>query len=157
MIKKIIEYTDINENLEEIESIATVLFFYTLKSIKNYEQKTRSNFFEDYDKALDVVFDIAGDIFSGSEEEKLTNAQKMSLVPLMNNTQINQFLMNAIPCMYAKIENGRIIQNEETVQEAEDSLWIMNLVNPGFFVEIFSEMSKIKLKEPDKKTDSKKK
>ncbi len=158
MIKKIITYTDIDENFEETERTETVRFFYTLKSIKNYEQKTGSNFFEDYDKAYCLIVNTAGPVLGGGKEE-LTDEQLTALAPLVYSPQINNFLMDFIPCLYAKTDSGKIVQDEETIQEAEDSLWITQLISPGFFTEIFLEISKNQFKIPDnkKKTSSKKK
>ena len=161
MIKKIIEYTDIDENFEEIERTETVRFFYTLRSIKNYEQKTKNNFFEEYDKVFFLVLNTVSGACDGDVKkldlENLTGEQLTALAPLAYDGQINKFVMDFAPCMYANVDSGRIVQDEETIEEAEDSLWIPHLINAGFFTDMFVEISKNQFKTPTGKSNSKKK
>lgn len=158
MIRKTVTFLDLDEGLNEIEKEKTVRFLYTLKSISLYEQKTNSNFFEDNEKTFKVFLNaINGADISKSENAEITDTQLLKIAPLMNNPEINRFLINLLPCMYAEIENGKFVQNEETVSVAENSLWLMELVTIKFFVEIFSEISKNQLKNAPKSNSKKNK
>ena len=64
--------------------------------------------------------------------------------------------MSFTPCLYAKVENDKLAQNELTVEEAEESMWLMELVNIEFFLSVFNEISGKQLQDR-KKTTSKKK
>ena len=64
--------------------------------------------------------------------------------------------MSFIPCLYAKAENDKLAQNELTVEEAEESMWLMELVNIEFFLSVFNEISGKQLQDRKKPTSKKK-
>ena len=151
MIKEIVTYTDFEDN-QEIEKEETLRFAYTPPAVKNYEAETGKPFFESYNEAfsrLATVLDGGVDLVNLSESDAL------KLFPIMTDPTINTFLMEFIPCLYAKVEDNRLVQSVVTVEEAQDSLWLMELVNIEFFLQVFNEISGKTLQ--DKKPKAKKK
>lgn len=143
MLKKSIKYLDLEKTksgYDEIEKEETIRFIFTLAAVRLYEQKTGNLFFNDYSKAWKVFTDTVKDLdikdFNNIPVEK-----QLKLTPILFDQTINGFLMNIIPCVYVEIHDGKFIQNEETVNIAENSMWIMELVNIGFFTELFKELS----------------
>jgi len=144
MIKQTVSYFDI-ENGEEVERESLIRFVFTLPALRLYEQKTGRIFFEDYQAAFkrfgealkSLNLENANDI----NPEEMTLDDQLALMPILADPVINGFLLDFIPCLYAEIENGIFIQNDETRFNAENSMWMMGLVNLTFFIEVFQEIT----------------
>lgn len=159
MIKKTVNYTDIiknGNNYDEIEKEEIVRFVFTLPAIKLYEQKTGNRFFEDYSKAWGTFMTAIKNINIHKIEE-LTLEEQLKIVPILYDPIINEFMMGIVPCLYAEIHDGKYVQNDETVDIAENSLWLMELININFFTEIFKEISANQSKMPNNQTNNKSK
>lgn len=146
MIRENITYTDIEKTengFEEVEKELTVRFLFSVAALRLYEQKTGRKFFKDYETATKVLMKYITDIFKSNKKDinDISDKEKLGLAPMLTDPVINEFVLNVIPCLYIKVGEGRYIQNEETWQECEDSVWIMALVNIEFFMEIFKEIS----------------
>lgn len=130
------------EQLVEVEKTRQLRFLYTVKTMKLYEQKTGRDFFDDYNQAFSR---LTGFLFnSGIDFKKikeLTEEESVQLLPMLTDPTINHFLTDFIPCFYAEVKNGALVQNEETATVAEDSLWFTSLINVQFFLAVFGEVS----------------
>lgn len=151
MIKEIVTYTDFEDN-QEIEKEETLRFAYTPPAVKNYEAETGKPFFESYNEAFSQLATV---LDGGVDLANLSESDALKLFPIMTDPTINTFLMEFIPCLYAKVEDNRLVQSVVTVEEAQESLWLMELVNIEFFLQVFNEISGKTLQ--DKKPKAKKK
>lgn len=151
MIKEIVTYTDFEDN-QEIEKEETLRFAYTPSAVKNYEAETGKPFFESYNHAFSQLATV---LDGGVDLANLSESDALKLFPIMTDPTINTFLMDFIPCLYAKVEDNRLVQSVVTVEEAQESLWLMELVNIEFFLQVFNEISGKTLQ--DKKPKAKKK
>lgn len=144
MIKKEVEFIDIEVNadgsIEEIIKSEMVRFSHTLASVKLYEQNTGQKFFDEYAKAT-VRFTSYLSNLNMTNLDNLSEEQQIQLLPILSDSVINTFLMNLVPCMYTEIHDGRFVQNMDTVENAEGSIWLMDLINITFFSEIMEELS----------------
>ena len=151
MLKQEVTYEDVEfliddatgeEQLEEVQKTRQLRFLYTVKTMKLYEQRTGRDFFSDYNKAF---AQLTGFLFnSGIDFKKikeLSEEEAVHLLPMLTDPIINHFLTDFIPCFYAEVKQGVLIQNEDTVETAEDSLWFTSLINIEFFLAVFSEIS----------------
>lgn len=151
MLKKDVTYEDIEfikneksglEEPQEVSKTHTLRFLYTLKTIKLYEQVTGRDFFDEYNKAFNRLTSYLFE--SGINFEKInaiSEEEAIKLLPMLTDPLINRFLMDFIPCFYAEVNNGVLVQSEGTIETARDSLWLMSLVNVEFFLNIFNEIS----------------
>lgn len=159
MIKKDVTYLEIvaqDENgIQEKEHTETIRFVYTITAIKLFEQRTGKNFFDSYTKALTAFAKYAGGL-DLKNVEQMDTAQQLALLPMLSDRGINEFAMGLIPCMYAKVVNGRYVQNDETAIVAEESLWMPQLINVSFFGELLKEISANQSKTATKNKKSKK-
>ncbi len=150
MIKEKISYMDVvrtEEGFEEKEKESTVRFLFSVSALKLYEQKTGRKFFKDYGKASSLLFShIISNFGNKKNLNNLNQNEMLKLAPLLVDPQINEFLFELIPCLYVKIFDGKYVQNEETYDECENSIWMMELINMPFFVEVFKELSVFKSK-----------
>lgn len=137
MIKEIVAYTDFEDG-QEIEKEETLRFAYTPPAVKNYEAETGKPFFESYNEAFSQLATV---LDSGVDLANLSESDALKLFPIMTDPTINTFLMEFIPCLYAKVEDNRLVQSVVTVEEAQESLWLMELVNIEFFLQVFNEIS----------------
>ncbi len=136
MIKLQATQPRINE-LNEIEEISeTVYLHYSAKAVMNYETQTGRSFFEDYSTAVQAL-DL--DELNAKDMDKLSVSDGLSL---LTNKDINEFMLYAIPALYARIVDGRFVQNDITYNEAKDSDWLIELVNIETFALLINEISK---------------
>jgi hypothetical protein len=161
MIKKTVIYMDIVENkdksnFEEIEVEEVLRFAYKLPAIRMYEQKTNRSFFNDYNNVSKRFTEAIGAI-DVTKINELSAAERLKLLPLLTDPAINEFMLDIIPCLFVQIYDGKYVQNDETRDFAENSMWIMDLVNIQFFIEIFQEISANQPKSSDKKGRTSKK
>lgn len=161
MIKKTVKYIDViqaeNGNIEEVKKEEDVRFFFTLPAVRLYEQRTGKHFFEEYKKAFTVFANTAKSL-QIPDTKSITTEQQLIMAPIIFDQTVNGFMMDFIPCMYTDFkEYGRLRQDEETADMAENSLWLMELVNINFFTEIFSEIMQNQSAEPAKKRQKVKK
>lgn len=145
MIKEKVSYMDVvrtEDGFDEIEKESIVRFLFSVAALKLYEQKTGRKFFKDYGKASSLLFSYITSNFSNKTDlNNLNQNEILKLAPLLVDPQINEFLFNLIPCLYVKIFDGKYIQNEETYEECENSIWLMELINMPFFMKVFQELS----------------
>jgi len=149
MLKKTVAYVDIDEKGGEVAAEAVIRFVYTLPAVRLYESRTGGNFFEDY-RAAFMQFSGLLSMYSDGEKKDFSAMgfeDQIKFLPILVDPVISKFLMDVAPCMYAEIEGGRFVQNEETAATAEGAMWFMDLVNIGFFAEIFAELSTDRLAE----------
>lgn len=160
MIKKKIKYIDVEigkESYEEVEKEAEVRFLFSISALRLYEQKTNRNFFKDNEKALIDFSEFLGEK-NITDVDKLKINEQIKLLPVVSISKISNFLLNVIPCFYTKIFDGKFIQNEATYEECMESLWLTELINLEFFIEIMEEVSKFETgKTPKKKRSTQKK
>lgn len=150
MIKKEVQYIVFDSNDKEKEASETVRFLYSLPAIKLFEFRTGKNFFDEYSKAMNAF----SKVLIGAELSDIENLEvneQMNLLPLISDKNIINFLSEAIPCFYGVVENGRLVQNEETAERAEFSLWLGELLNIEFFGELLQEINKNQKNAPLKK------
>jgi hypothetical protein len=140
MIKKKVEYLDLIDD-EEVDAEATVRLIFMVTTIKLYEQRTGGNFYRDFDAALTAFAAIAPDLMS-LETEGLGEMDYLRLLPVMAEPTISTFVVNAIPCLYTEVTDGRYVQNDQTAEKAEESLWLMELLGLDTFIEIFQEITR---------------
>lgn len=127
-------------DLYELESYDVVRFRYTLAAIRNYKLKHGREFLNDYGKATQAFTELLKDA-DIANVENLTPEQSLGLVGMLSNPTIMNFVMDLIPCLYVEVRDGKFVQNEATIETAEGSDWLMDLVNLEFFVEIFGEIT----------------
>jgi len=130
---------DVIDGLEETQKEVDLRFFFSVASLRLYEQKTGRNFFKDNEKAVRTLTEYLVNI-DINNVDKLTEQEQVKLAPLLVEPAINKFVFNVLPCLYAKIQDGKYLQNEETYEECENSPWFMKLVNLEFFLKIFQEL-----------------
>lgn len=152
MFRKTVNYIDF-ENGEEVEKEEVLRFAFTPPSIRLFESATGEVFFESYNKAFSKLGTIIG---GGLDLANMDESQALEFMPILTDPTINDFLMSFIPCLYAKVENDKLAQNELTVEEAEESMWLMELVNIEFFLSVFNEISGKQLQDRKKPTSKKK-
>lgn len=144
MITKKVKYIDVDigeENYIEVEKEANLRFLFSISALRLYEQKTGHNFFKDNESAL-VAFSEFLKNKNIKDVEKLKASEQIELLPIISNSEISNFLLDVIPCFYTKIFDGKFLQDETTYDECMSSLWLPNLINVEFFVEIMEEISK---------------
>ena len=95
------------------------------------------------------------DRLDGRDYDELTEAEQVAMLPMMTNPVINTFMLEVMPVLYAETNGVSLVQSEETAERAEESLWLMELVNVQSFFDIFEELSKhnavkTKVKKPRK-------
>lgn len=151
MIKKELSFIVFDGYEEETERTETVRFLYSLPAIKMYEQRTGRNFFDDNQKALKAYSQLA--IASGIDGKPtdLTDEEKIKLMPLLMEPDFMNFLTEVIPCLYGEVENGRLVQNELTAETAALAPWFGDLIDIGFFPDLFYEFNRSRAKVPQDK------
>ena len=147
MIKKELSVIDFDSYGEEIELTITVRFLYSLRAIRLYEQRTGRNFFDDNQKAIKSYTVAVAQAGFGNKKE-LTEEEQLELLPLLMNSDFLTFLMDAIPCLYGEVSNGKFEQNELTMENADFSLWIGELISIQFYTELIVELNRSRLKVP---------
>jgi hypothetical protein len=125
---------------KEIEKEETVRFCYTLVALKLYKQRTGRQFFSDYEK-ISKIFTEKLQAANLTNIDNLSVNDQIALLPVLVDKDINEFMLDVAVCFYAEIRDNRYIQNEETMINAESSLWLMDLLNIEFFIELFQEIS----------------
>lgn len=158
MLKKTVQYFDIvekNGGFDTDEKEADLKFVYTLPAVRLYEQRTGRQFFSEYNQAI-VAFTGYVSNISGNFED-MTDEEQLNLMPMLSDGRINGFMLDFVPCLYAEIHDGRFVQNEETVSNAESAMWFMDLINLQFFAEVFKEISANQSKAPVNKSNRSKK
>lgn len=146
MIKITAKWQDYDATKDDVTEREEVLRFnYTLQTVKFYEQRTGHNFYEDFKKATERLTNFIGDldISDLKNVEKLPDSEKLKLMPLLTDPVINKFMVDLVPVMYAKPENGALVQNETTIEEAEDAAWLIDLINLQSFMELFGELTRL--------------
>lgn len=130
------------DNYYEKESSIVVRFRYTLAAIRNYNLKYGRDFWKDYKDASDAFADIisSGNL-SESDLKNMSQEQQLKLIGLVTNPVIMNFIRELIPCLYVEVHDGQFIQNEATIDIAENSEWLMELVSIEFFAEVFGEIT----------------
>jgi hypothetical protein len=66
----------------------------------------------------------------------------LSLLPMLADPTIMEFVLRVTPCLYFEIVNGQLLQTDDTASDASESLWLMELVNLEFFGLLFNELLK---------------
>lgn len=157
MIKKELSFITFDSYGEETERTETVRFLYSLPSIKMYEQRTGHNFFDDNQKALTAYTQLALASGVNGKPTDLSDEDKIKLMPLLMEPDFMNFLTEVIPCLYGEVENGKLIQNEFTAEAASLAPWFGDLLDIGFFSELFYEFNRSRAKVPqDKKKPQRK-
>jgi len=141
MIKKTVQTYDYD--LNEVEE--TLLFHFSLNGMKNYERITDNrNFFADYEEAskrFSTIAGIAQKSSSATNEDELTQMATNNLNTL-NDAYLKEFLLNFVRAFYTERKDGKFIQDEFTVEKAENALWLTECLDLMFFMDIFNELSK---------------
>ena len=148
MIKKELSFTAFDSYGEEREQTETVRFLYSLPAIKMYEQRTGRNFFDDNQKALTAYTQLALATGVNGSLSDLTDEEKVKLMPLLMEPDFMNFLTEVIPCLYGEVENGRLVQNELTAETASLAPWFGDLIDIGFFSDLFYEFNRSRAKVP---------
>lgn len=132
------------EKDDVVEREVTLRFNYTLQTVKFYEQRTGHNFYTDFKKATETLTNFIGEanVDQLKDIDNLPDSEKMKFMPLLTNPEINQFMMELVPVMYAKPENGALVQGDETIEEAENAPWLVDLVNLESFMQMFTELTR---------------
>lgn len=78
----------------------------------------------------------------------LTDEEKVKLMPLLMEPDFMNFLTEVIPCLYGEVENGRLVQNELTAETASLAPWFGDLIDIGFFSDLFYEFNRSRAKVP---------
>ena len=157
MIKKELSFITFDSYGEETERTETVRFLYSLLAIKMYEQRTGHNFFDDNQKALTAYTQLALATGVNGNLSDLSDEDKIKLMPLLMEPDFMNFLTEVIPCLYGEVENGKLIQNEFTAETASLAPWFGDLLDIGFFSELFYEFNRSRAKVPqDKKKPQRK-
>jgi hypothetical protein len=155
MIKKIIKYLDIVDGLE-IELERNIYFLFSLKSIRLYESHKNKNFFEDYSNVWKIMVEKFK-IMNPEDIKNISFEQQIEFSQVLFDPSINNFLIDVTPCLYCKISDNKFYQDEITFEEAENSMWFMEVINFEFFMDIFQEMTKNQNKIAGEKSKSLKK
>lgn len=148
MIKKELSFTAFDSYGEERKHTETVRFLYSLPAIKMYEQRTGRNFFDDNQKALTAYTQLALATGVNGRLSDLTDEEKVKLMPLLMEPDFMNFLTEVIPCLYGEVENGRLVQNELTAETASLAPWFGDLIDIGFFSDLFYEFNRSRAKVP---------
>ncbi|MCM0189151.1 hypothetical protein C2L84_09180 [Streptococcus pneumoniae] len=148
MIKKELSFTAFDSYGEEREYTETVRLLYSLPAIKMYEQRTGRNFFDDNQKALTAYTQLALATGVNGRLSALTDEEKVKLMPLLMEPDFMNFLTEVIPCLYGEVENGRLVQNELTAETASLAPWFGDLIDIGFFSDLFYEFNRSRAKVP---------
>ena len=157
MIKKELSFITFDSYGEETERTETVRFLYSLPAIKMYEQRTGHNFFDDNQKALTAYTQLALASGVNGKPTDLSDEDKIKLMPLLMEPDFMNFLTEVIPCLYGEVENGKLIQNEFTAETASLAPWFGDLLDIGFFSELFYEFNRSRAKvQKDKKKPQRK-
>ena len=157
MIKKELSFITFDSYGEETERTETVRFLYSLPAIKMYEQRTGHNFFDDNQKALTAYTQLALASGVNGKPTDLSDEDKIKLMPLLMEPDFMNFLTEVIPCLYGEVDSGKLIQNEFTAETASLAPWFGDLLDIGFFSELFYEFNRSRAKVPqDKKKPQRK-
>lgn len=148
MIKKELSFLTFDGYGEEVERSETVRFLYSLPAIKMYEQRTGRNFFDDNQKALTAYTQLALASGINVNPTGLSDEEKIKLMPLLMDPDFMNFLTEVIPCLYGEVENGRLVQNELTAETASLAPWFGDLIDIGFFSDLFYEFNRSRAKVP---------
>ncbi|HGJ0222886.1 TPA: hypothetical protein ACJUMG_001953 [Streptococcus pneumoniae] len=148
MIKKELSFTAFDSYGEERKRTVSVRFLYSLPAIKMYEQRTGRNFFDDNQKALTAYTQLALATGVNGRLSALTDEEKVKLMPLLMEPDFMNFLTEVIPCLYGEVENGRLVQNELTAETASLAPWFGDLIDIGFFSDLFYEFNRSRAKVP---------
>ncbi|HFI0007866.1 TPA: hypothetical protein ACGOYK_000266 [Streptococcus suis] len=151
MIKKELSFISFDSYGEERKHTETVRFLYSLPAIKMYEQRTGRNFFDDNQKALTAYTQLALATGVNGNLSDLTDEEKIKLMPLLMEPDFMNFLTEVIPCLYGEVENGRLVQNELTAETASLAPWFGDLIDIGFFSDLFYEFNRSRAKVPQDK------
>lgn len=160
MLKKTIEYKTV-EHDEIVDSEVDVRFMYGISPQKLYEQNYSKSFWGSFEKASIALSQLLTKL-DISKDGEVNQSDMGEMLPVLTNEDINSFFQDMIPCLYLEIQNGRIVQNQETFETAQESEWINELIDIRFYIDLFFEMSLNKMAEvtkkktPKKKTNSKK-
>lgn len=130
MLKKEIIYSDV-KNSEIIEKNITVFFNSTLKSMKLYEELTEKDFFKE-------KFQVVNKLMTAVNSDNTISNDKVTL--LQADRQINYFFIDYLSCCYLK--NIGDIPCIDSFQEAQDSLWLPELLTMEFYFEFLEEILK---------------
>ena len=147
MIKREITYDDFyNGEIQELTEI--VYFNHTLMTLKRYEEEYGSYFYDDFNRISKVI-----------DFDKLSSGEISSNegLDLMTNPIVNKFVQRVLPCMYAEVQDGLLVQNQETFDNFNSAPYFMEFMNFNFFTEIMNLVFKNQGKAPDKKGKTAKK
>lgn len=144
MIRQTLTYEDYQQG-EDVTVTVEVRFAYTPPAIRLYEQHNPgAKFFVDLNKATEAYSRyIKADNFSELAKGNNSLAQSADMLTMLTDPDINEFMLRVIPCLYMETHGGLRLQSEETWTEANDSLWMMQLVSVNFFSEVFSELNSL--------------
>ena len=113
-----------------------------------YEQRTGRNFYDDNQKALSAYTQLALATGVDGKPSDLSDEEKIKLMPLLMKPEFMNFLTEVIPCLYGEVENGRLIQNEMTAETAALAPWFGDLLDIGFYSDLFYEFNRSRAKVP---------
>ncbi len=159
MIKHQITYEDIVDG-QDTEINVQLRFAYTPPAIRLYEQQNPdSKFFVDYNKATDALskYVKSGGFSAISKTDDESIEQYADMLPMLSDPAICDFMLKVVPCLYMEVHGGIRLQSEETWEDASESLWMMQLVNIPFFMQVFSELNGVAIaqsKASNKKKES---
>lgn len=132
-------------NGEVMENHIDIILHHSAKSILAYQHHTGKKFFDDFKKAINSInIDKLMEMSKNNNGENTeNNEQSISIaLDLMTNNVVNEFLLDAIPAMYAKIENGKFVQNDITYQEAIEAEWLTSLISLDTIMTLVNEVNK---------------
>ncbi|MEH7080995.1 hypothetical protein V7101_20710 [Bacillus velezensis] len=134
MLRKEIKYYDI-ENNEIVEKTKIAYFHSCLLSMKLYEGKTGRDFWIDKSNVVKKIY-----LVLTNSNEKEVDFDLISLV--LSDREINQFFSEYFACSYVKMVNSQMTINDDTYEEAYNSLWISELIDFEFYLEFLDELFK---------------
>lgn len=139
----------------------TLFFHWDLTALRQYEEHTGNNFFDDYKKSMKILNSAVSSSKSKNNEnnednenenknsknnnkndENKNNENKTELIDILYDDCLNKFFINLIPCLYLKEKDGIIIKNDITYEDALSSDWLLNLLNIKFISKVIEEINK---------------
>lgn len=133
-------------NLETFESEfedQDIIIHFSAPAVLLYEEINGSNFLDDFNKAFKNFQKIVE--LSEKAENGNADVTELDMFELMNDPIIADFLMKALPALYAEVENGKFVQNEITYDKAKNSDWLAPACVFINFVPITEEVSKLQI------------
>lgn len=136
MIKKIIQYEDLDGNIKE----ETVYFKFSLLGIKHFEILTGKNYYTVYESVSKRFFEsLKGIDLQKVNPQNIDEKTINLLAPVLFDANINHFVLDWCQAFYAERQGDKLVQNDLTIENIQFSDWLMKIATPSFFMEIFHE------------------